>query len=131
MPQTPQFRYGRQRDVFVGIETGHSGSLVLGNLGIDLRSVRTNVGPSVYKVFRTQSRICREERLLTGVKAVRLCEKPYGNARPDDAGHSAAHVRPRVYPRERVTKLLNDSLQDLRSFAGGKRWQEFLEIADA
>jgi hypothetical protein len=98
VPKMPEFYYDRQSDVLVGIETSHSGSLVLDNLEIDFRGVRSHIGPCVYQILCAESGICREQCLLAGAETACLFEEPYWNACPDDARLTAAYFRPGVDP---------------------------------
>jgi hypothetical protein len=115
MSQPPQFRDDLRRDIFVGIEMGHSlRGFVLADLRLDFLSVRARVGPSVHEILGTQIWVGRQQGLLAGTETPGLLEKPNGNPRSHDARLAAAHVRARVDTWKIVVKLPNHPLEDLR-----------------
>jgi hypothetical protein len=90
-------QHGGQRDVLVGIKTGQSGSLVCGDLRFYF-GVRTHIRPCVHQVLGAQ----------VGQAASNACSR---------SQRGFASIEPRVCPREGVTKLLHNPLQNLRPFA--------------
>jgi hypothetical protein len=132
VPQPPQLCDHLQRDIFVGIETGHAlGDLVLANLRLNLFGMRARIGPSVYQILCSEMRVCTEQGLLARAQATGLLKQPNWNTGANDARFTAAHIRSPVDTWKIVIKLPNHPLENLSLLPTGESRQHFLELAQA
>ena len=82
--QPAQFFDNRERNVFVGVQTGHrlARRFILDDLPIDLRTVDIVPGPSVAQVFGPQGRIRAQNLRFAAPELARLHQHPHRNPRP-------------------------------------------------
>ncbi len=116
--ESPEFFDDWQREVFVGVEPQHTGSVrfVFGDGAFDFRAMGTVVGPGVGEVFGVQRGIAPENIGFAEAKLAGAGKCPDRNARAADAGFAAADGWVAVHAGEALAKVARHDLQEGRFF---------------
>jgi hypothetical protein len=104
--QSPQFFDDGQGKVFVRVQLRHdSGVLIVVNLPFNFVAMRSNVGPRVYDVLSSESRIDSQQVRLACPQSAGLLQHPYRNARPHNARFAPAHAGPAFDAGKRISQI--------------------------